>query len=108
MSQITIEELKAFLQLEILKLQPTQNKLCFLIIRRIYHKMKIGVQFENINIDKELPINGHHRYICSLLLKKSINTNLWSSPSQIIVYKWSEIEIDTNDWESKELIDRHN
>ena len=70
--------------------------------------MKIGVQFDNINIDKELLTNGHHRYICSQLLKKSITTNVWASPSQIIVYKWAEIEIDPDDWESKELVERHN
>ena len=108
MRLVTIEELKVFLLSGIFKLQPTQKKLCFPIIRRIYHKMNIGVQFDNINIDKDLLINGHHRYICSQLLKKSINTNSWASPSQIIVYKWAEIEIDSDDWESKELIERHN
>lgn len=70
--------------------------------------MKIGVQFENINIDKELLINGHHRYVCALLLKKSINTNLWSSPSKITIFNWPTIEVDEMDWESKDLIDRHN
>ena len=108
MHVVTIEELRVFLQSEIFELQPTQKKLCFPIIRRIYHKMKIGVQFDNINIDKELLINGHHRYICSQLLKKSITTNAWASPSEIIVHKWAEIEIDPDDWESKELIERHN
>ena len=108
MHVVTIEELRVFLQSGIFELQPTQKKLCFPIIRRIYHKMKIGVQFDNINIDKELLINGHHRYICSQLLKKSITTNAWASPSEIIVHKWAEIEIDPDDWESKELIERHN
>ena len=105
---ITIEELKIFLQSGVFNLYPTQNKLCFPIIRRIHHKMNLGVPFDDIHVDKELLIDGHHRYICSLLLKKNINSNLWASPSKIIVYEWPQIEIDPNDWEKMELIQRHN
>lgn len=88
MGIITIEQLKDFLKSGNFKLQPTQNKLCYPIIRRICHKMNAGVHFENINVDKELLINGHHRYICSQCLKKSININLWSSPFKVTAYKW--------------------
>lgn len=70
--------------------------------------MTIGVEFENINVDNSLLINGHHRYICSLLSKKVLRTNTWGSPSQIPTFKWAEIEIDLNDWETIEMIDRHN
>jgi hypothetical protein len=108
MQSISIEELTEFLKSDDLKLQATQGKLCFPIIQRIYYKMKIGVEFENINIKEDLIINGHHRYVCLLLLKKSINTNPWSSPSQITVCQWSEVQIDQNDWESIEIIQRHN
>ena len=89
-------------------LQPTQNKLCFPILQRIHYKMKIGVPFENINVHEGLLINGHHRYICSLLLKLTLNINPWSSPLQTTIYKWPEIQIEINDWESIEIIKRHN
>ncbi len=85
--------------------QPTQKKLCFPIIQRIHHKMKIGVKFENINVNDDLIINGHHRYVCSLLLKKTLSTNSWPRSLNDPIYQWLEIEIDSVDWESIDLIE---
>jgi hypothetical protein len=108
MESISLEDLKEFLKSNKFELQPTQTRLCFPIIKRIYNKMAIGVEFENINVDDLLLINGHHRYICSLLLQKTVGKNLWKSPSQITTYQWAEIDIDSKDWESIEIIRRHN
>ena len=108
MQTISIDELKEFLKSHNFPLQPTQQKICYPIIQRIYRKMQIGVQFEKINIDNLLLINGHHRYICSLLLQKELGTNVWKSPSNVMNLHWSDIDIDANDWESIEIISRHN
>ncbi len=108
MQTISIDELREFLKSRNFPLQPTQHKICYPIVQRIYRKMQIGVQFENINIDNLLLINGHHRYICSLLLQKELGTNEWKSPSNVMNLRWSEIDIDKNDWESIEIISRHN
>jgi hypothetical protein len=108
MQTISIDEVREFLKSHTFPLQPTQQKICYPIIRRIHRKMQMGVPFENINIDNLLLINGHHRYICSLLLQLEIGTNAWKSPSNTIDLKWSDIDIDANDWESIEIINRHN
>lgn len=103
-----MKDLKALLQSDIFELVPSQNKLCYPIIQWISRKMMIGIQFENINVDRQLLINGHHRYVCSLLLNKAIVRNPWTGTSIVSDFKWSTIEIDDLDWESGEIIDRHN
>lgn len=108
MELISIDELKHFLQSNKFDLNATQSKLCFPIIQRIYYKMTLGIDFENINVDNSSIINGHHRYICSLLSKKTIKINPWSSPSEISQYEWADVEVDENDWESISTIKEHN
>lgn len=89
-------------------LKPTQKKICLPILQRISHKMRLGVQFDPIYVNANLLINGHHRYICSLLVKLSLEQISWAQPSQIVVYNWADVLIDENDWESQEIIERHN
>ena len=108
MALISFEQIRQFLESEDFELQPTQRKLCLPILQRIYHKMNVGVEFDSINIVDNLLINGHHRYICALLLKKTLQRATWSRPSQVLTYKWPEIQIDLNDWESVDIIERHN
>ena len=108
MDLITIDEICKFLKFGNFEFLPTQSKICFPIIQQIYYKMKLGVEFENINIDEKLLIDGHHRYLCSLLLNRNLATNVWSSPSNIHIYQWGQIQIDAIDWESVEIIQRHN
>ena len=108
METISMDELKQFLKYGNFPLQPTQQRICLPIIQRIYRKMQIGVKFENINVDNLLLINGHHRYICALLLQKELSTNDWKSPPNVMKLLWIDIVIDSNDWESTEIIKRHN
>jgi hypothetical protein len=108
MTSLSVEEVNTWLVSGRFELQPTQRKLCFPILKRIYHKMKMGVAFDGINVAGKLLINGHHRYICALLLHKQLPQNTWGKPSNLLVYEWREMQVDTNDWESKELVERHN
>ena len=108
MALISFEQIRQLLESEDFELQPTQRKLCLPILQRIYHKMNVGVEFDSINIAGDLLINGHHRYVCSLLLKKTLQRDIWSRPSQVHTYKWPQIQIDLDDWESVEIIERHN
>lgn len=68
----------------------------------------VGVSFANIHVDESLIINGHHRYICSLLLKKEIEANPWPRPSVIAQYKWNEVDVEIKDWDSIEEIKEYN
>lgn len=82
--------------------------MCLPIIQRIYHKMVLGVKFDYINVSGDSVINRDHRYICCVLLKRPVQQNSWASPSHMTIYRWPDIFVDVNDWESKEMIARHN
>jgi hypothetical protein len=45
----------------------THNKLCLPIINRIYKKMINGIKFDAIKVFEKVIIDGHHRYVSSLL-----------------------------------------
>ncbi len=56
------------------RLLPSQTEICISIVNRIYRKMKVGIQFSEIQVHEELVIvNGHHRYIASMLTGKQIS-----------------------------------
>lgn len=107
MKPLSIKELNAFLATEAFELNATQTKLCFPIIQRIHLKMRHGIPFSNIAVCDSLIINGHHRYICSMLLKNEIGRSTWTSSPTTAGYSWTDIEIDTADWEREEEIDEH-
>lgn len=107
MKTLSIEELSTFLASEEFELNATQTKLCLPIIQRIHLKMSHGIPFSNIAVCDSLIINGHHRYICSLLLKNEIGRSPWTSSSTTSKYTWADIEIDTDDWEVEEEINEH-
>jgi len=108
MELISSAEVKAFLKANVFEYTATQPKLCFPIIQRIHYKIKLGIDFENINVADLSVINGHHRYICLLLAGKTVGINPWASPSNIAQYKWGDIEMDEHDWESIYTIGQHN
>ena len=45
----------------------THKKLCLPILNRIYKKMINGIKFDDIKICEGVIIDGHHRYVSSLL-----------------------------------------
>ena len=67
MKEITQKTIEDFILKTDIRLGATQQKLCIPIINRIYHKMKYGIRFSPIKVCDNLIIDGHHRYISSLL-----------------------------------------
>ena len=108
MKLISIDELKAFLKSGEFKFIPTQSKLCLPIIQRIHYKMKLGIDFESISVHESLIVNGHHRYISSLLAGIETEIKPWALPADTLHYNWENIELDENDWESIYTIGQHN
>ena len=45
----------------------THEQLSFPVVERIAKKMLIGLTFGSISVDENVIINGHHRYLASLL-----------------------------------------
>lgn len=70
--------------------------------------MKIGFKFSGISVCDNIIINGHHRYLASLLSTTSIDRTPTLKPSNIILINWDEIEYIDDDIESEERIIEHN
>ncbi|MFN6074672.1 MAG: hypothetical protein ACK476_13080 [Fluviicola sp.] len=87
-----------------LEFRATQNKLCLPIIRRIYNKMSNDIKFEDIKVCDGLIIDGHHRFISSILAQKQINHVSSSKTSATIEYDWIDIEFVEVEWDTQAKI----
>lgn len=108
MESISFKEFQKFLKENKFDLKATQNKLCFPIIERLYEKMVLGVEFDPIKVADESIINGHHRYISSILAHFKLERVIWTAPKSVTHFSWEQIEIDASDWESETDIKAHN
>lgn len=104
MEQLSIERLKKQLKEGKLELKSTHFRLCYPIIARIYWKMKIGIEFSGIKVDGDLIIDGHHRYLASLIAGISLDRYPSCRTSATEVTDWSTVRLDTEDWETEDEI----
>jgi len=82
----------------------THHKLCLPIINRIYKKMMNGVNFDDIKVCDTLIIDGHHRYVSSLLANSKLNEAKSSKTSATIEYDWVEVKFVEEEWDTPEKI----
>jgi len=82
----------------------THHKLCLPIINRIYKKMMNGVKFDDIKVCDTLIIDGHHRYVSSLLANSKLNEAKSSKTSATIEYDWVEVKFVEEEWDTPEKI----
>ena len=99
--KITKEIVEEFLKSHVFSYQPNQYKLCYPKLERIFNRMAQDKDFSPVKEGNGKIIEGHHRYVCSEILSKNIETvkggiNL----SQQTNYSWSEIILDDNDWDT--------
>jgi hypothetical protein len=66
--------------------------------------MKIGVQFQPIQVKGNFIVNGHHRYIASKLADIEMECIPWEAPEIMMTYQWKEIWLDPLDWDTPEEI----
>jgi len=85
-------------------MKSTHARLCFPIINRIYKKMSIGIKFPSIKVDKDLIIDGHHRYVASLLSGTKLDTIPYNKTSATVVIDWDAVILDTDDWDTEAKI----
>jgi len=86
----------------------THNKLCLPIINRIYKKMIHGINFDDIKVCDNIIIDGHHRYVSSLLAAVKLDIAKSSKTSATTEYKWTDVEFVEEEWDTDNKIRRLN
>ena len=102
--QITIEYITNFIKENEIKLTSTHHKLCVPIINRLCQKMWSGIKFDEIKECEGLIIDGHHRYLSSLITKIEVGVVPSHKTSATVQYNWVDIEFDENDWDTDSKI----
>jgi hypothetical protein len=105
---ITKEYVETILKDQKITLKSTQKKLCFPIINRIYKKMKSGIKFSAIKVDENLIIDGHHRYIASIMAEVPLELIPSNMTSATTIIDWSQILLDSEDWDTTAKINMLN
>jgi hypothetical protein len=105
---ITKEYVESILKDQKITLKSTQKKLCFPIINRIYKKMKSGIKFSAIKVDENLIIDGHHRYIASIMAEFPLELIPSNKTSATTIIEWSQILLDGEDWDTTAKINMLN
>ena len=72
MKELTIEEVRNFIKDNSLNYLAKQPKVSFPILQRIHRRLQNGCNFSPIKIDEGIIVDGHHRYICSMILKRKV------------------------------------
>ena len=108
MKSITKEVIVDLISTKQLKLHPSQPSLFAPIIDRFFRKIRANVSFPPIKVVDDLIIEGHHRYIASILANKEISTIPSLRPSATTVKSWKSIKIEEIDPSSPEEIQKFN
>ncbi|QPH40331.1 hypothetical protein [Pedobacter endophyticus] len=108
MGKLTAIEIHEILNKHNVELAPTQAKLSIPIINRIYKKMVLGIDFNKIKVCGKLIIDGHHRYVSSIIANIEIGKTKTRKNKATIMYKWSEVKFVTTDWDRASKIKRIN
>ena len=104
MKPITEEDVIKLLNEGNFELKSTHDRLSIPIINRLYLKMATGIRFSNIKVADDLIIDGHHRYIASLLANKDLGRDPSICTSAIIVTDWHLIQFVDQDWDTEAKI----
>lgn len=67
-----------------------------------------GIKFDDIKICDNSIIDGHHRYISSLLAKFEINKVKSFKTSATVEYTWNLVNFTNEEWDTEVKIQRMN
>lgn len=104
MIEITDTTINKFIKENELEFISTHNKLSLPVINRIYTKMKNGIKFEDIKVNGNFIIDGHHRYISSKLAEIKIGKMNYPKSSATIEYSWNTIKFVNEEWDTIDKI----
>jgi hypothetical protein len=105
---ITKKAIKTFLATNYLQFKPTHQKLSLPIINRIYKKMANGIKFDNIKTCDHLIIDGHHRYVSSLIAKVEIKNSKYPKTIATIEHEWETVVFTETEWDTEHKIQQFN
>ena len=66
--------------------------------------MSIGIKFPSIKADGDLIIDGHHRYLASLLAGLTLEIAPSLKTSATVHFEWNVVIIDADDWDTETKI----
>jgi hypothetical protein len=104
MENITSESIQKYLLNNKIEFKSTHNRLSLPIINRIYKKMVYGIKFDDIKICDNLIIDGHHRYISSLLAEIEIGKSNSHKTSATQEFDWHTVDFSDVEWDTKDKI----
>lgn len=100
MQMITPEFIRTFIKSNSISFLPTQTKLCVPIIFRMCQKMKNGIRFDEIKVCDNLIIEGHHRYLSSLIMSFELGKVSSLSSSTTKATTWDLMDLVEEDWDT--------
>lgn len=86
----------------------THKKLCLPIINRMYKKMINGIKFNDIKVCGKLIIDGHHRYVSSLLAGVKLDKAESYRTMATNEYDWRDVEFVEEEWDNDAEIKQWN
>jgi hypothetical protein len=108
LNQITLNTIKDYISSNHPLLLSSHKKLSLPVIRRIYSKMRIGIKFDEIKVCEGIIIDGHHRYISSLLANYKIGQVPSSKTSATVPCEWKTVEFVDEEWDTEAKIAERN
>lgn len=67
-----------------------------------------GIRFDDIKVSDKCIIDGHHRFVSSVLAGVRLDEALSSKTSATIEYAWPEVEFVEEEWDTPQKIKRLN
>lgn len=67
-------------------------------------KMTVNLKFYPIQVAEDLIIDGHHRYLASLLSQSAISSTPSSKTVATIRYSWEDIDYVEEEWDTPHKI----
>ncbi len=120
MKVFSFEQVRLFLDQHCSEIKPSQTRILYPVIERITRKMQLGIEFKPIliDVDHQLIVDGHHRYLSKNLLEKEINHVAWTKSPSTETFQWNLLQLEYGndpmelvrkyDWEDEEHLRQSN
>jgi len=66
--------------------------------------MENGIKFDDIKVCENLIIDGHHRYLSSLIMDVEVGQVFSHKTSATQLIRWDAVEFDESDWDTASKI----
>jgi filamentous hemagglutinin len=98
MDEITLEYVQKYIRENRFDLLPTQDKISFPMIVRYYGMLKNGEIPPAINIENDVIVDGHHRYISGHIYGSVPEKCTWIRPIANEIKSWDAVVVHAEDF----------